>query len=40
MPIIMKVDQLFGTGQARRSALDWIHEIALMNWPAGDAIPN
>lgn len=34
------VDQLFGSEQARRSALDWIHEIEVMNWPAGTAIPN
>jgi hypothetical protein len=34
------VDQLFGTEQARRSALDWIHEMEVMSWPSGEAIPN
>jgi hypothetical protein len=34
------VDELFGTEQARRSVLDWIHEIEVMNWPVGEAIPN
>jgi hypothetical protein len=34
------VDELFGTEQARRSAIDWIHEIEVMNWPVGEAIPN
>jgi hypothetical protein len=34
------VDQLFGSEQAQRSALDWIHEMDVMNWPVGDAIPN
>jgi 6-phosphogluconate dehydrogenase len=34
------VDELFGTEQARRSALDWIHEMEVMNWPDGEAIPN
>jgi len=34
------VDQLFGTEQARRSALDWIHEMEVMNWPVGEAIPD
>ena len=34
------VDQLFGTEQARRSGLAWIHEMEVMNWPVGEAIPN
>ena len=34
------VHQLFGLEQARRSALDWIHEIEVMNWPAGEATPD
>ena len=34
------VDQLFGSEQAQRSALDWIHEMEVMNWPDGEAIPN
>jgi hypothetical protein len=33
------VDQLFGS-EAQRSALDWIHEMDVMNWPVGDAMPN
>jgi len=37
---VQAVDQLFGTEQARRSALDWIHEIEVMNWPVEEAIPN
>jgi hypothetical protein len=34
------VDQLFGTEQARRSGLAWIHEMEVMNWLDGEAIPN
>jgi len=34
------VEQLFGPEQARRSAVDWIHEMEVMNWPVGEAIPN
>lgn len=34
------VDQLFGTEQARRSAFAWIHEMEIVNWPVGEAIPN
>jgi hypothetical protein len=34
------VDQLFGTEQARRSALDWIHEMEVMDRPVGEAIPD
>ena len=34
------VDQLFGIEQARRSGLAWIHEMEVMNWPVGEAIPN
>jgi NAD binding domain of 6-phosphogluconate dehydrogenase len=34
------VDQLYGADQARRSGLAWIHEMEVMNWPVGEAIPN
>ena len=34
------VNHLFDTEQARRSALDWIHEMEVMNWPVGEAILN
>jgi hypothetical protein len=34
------VEKLFGAEQARQSALDWIEELELMDWPLGDAIPD
>ena len=34
------VDELFGAEQAHQSALDWIEEMELMDWPAGDSIPD
>lgn len=37
---VQAVDHLFGAEQAQRSALDWIHEVEVMKWPVGDAIPN
>ena len=37
---IRAVDKLFGAEQARQSALDWIEELDLMDWPLGDAIPD
>jgi hypothetical protein len=30
---ISAVDKLFGAEQARQSALDWIEELELMDWP-------
>jgi len=37
---ISAVETLFGAGQARQSALDWIEDLELMEWPLGDAIPD
>ena len=37
---ICAVDELFGAEQARQSALDWIEELKLMDWPSGDSIPD
>jgi hypothetical protein len=37
---ISAVEELFGAEQARQSALDWIEELELMDWPLGDAIPD
>ena len=37
---IRAVDKLFGAEQARQSALDWIEELELVDWPLGDAIPD
>jgi hypothetical protein len=37
---ISAVEKLFGAEQARQSALDWIEELELMDWPLGDAIPD
>jgi len=31
---------LFGAEQARKSALHWIEELELMDWPSGDSIPD
>ena len=36
---ISAVEKLFGAERARESALDWIEELELMDWPSGDAIP-
>jgi hypothetical protein len=37
---ISAVETLFGAEQARQSALDWIEELELMDWPPGFAIPD
>jgi hypothetical protein len=37
---ISAVEKLFGAEPARQSALDWIEELELMDWPLGDAIPD
>ena len=37
---ISAVDKLFGAEQARQSALHWIEELELMDWPSGDSIPD
>ena len=37
---IRAVDELFGPEQARQSALDWIEELELMDWPSGESIPD
>jgi hypothetical protein len=37
---ISAVDKLFGAKQARQSALDWIEELELMDWPSGESIPD
>jgi hypothetical protein len=34
------VSELFGAEQARQSALDWIEELELMDWPSGPSIPD
>src|SRR5580698_5736115 len=34
------VDKLFGTEQARQSALDWIEEVGRMDWPSGESLPD
>jgi len=34
------VDKLFGAEQARLSALDWIEELELMDWPSGESVPD
>ena len=36
---IRAVQKLFGAEQARKSALHWIEELELMDWPSGDSIP-
>src|ERR1700675_4714657 len=33
---IRAVQKLFGAQQARKSALHWIEELELMDWPSGD----
>jgi len=37
---IHAVDKLFGPEQARQSALYWIEELDLMDWPSGESIPD
>jgi len=37
---ISAVDKLFGAEQARQSALHWIEELELMDWPSGESIPD
>jgi hypothetical protein len=37
---ISAVDKLFGADQARQSALDWIEEVELMDWPDGESVPD
>jgi hypothetical protein len=37
---ISAVDKLFGAEQARQSALDWIQEMELMDWPSGESLPD
>lgn len=37
---ISAVDKLFGAEQAHRSALDWIEELELMDWPSGESAPD
>lgn len=37
---ISAVDKLFGAEQARESALDWIEELELMDWPSGESSPD
>ncbi len=37
---ISVAETLFGAERARQSALDWIEELELMDWPSGDAIPD
>ena len=36
---ITAVDKLFGAAQARQSALHWIEELEIMDWPFGETIP-
>ena len=37
---IRAVQKLFGAEQARQSALDWIEELELMDWPSGESVPD
>lgn len=37
---VSAVDKLFGPEQARQSALDWIEELELMDWPSGESVPD
>src|SRR5229473_404439 len=37
---VSAVHKLFGAEQARKSALDWIEELELMDWPSGESIPD
>src|SRR3984957_15179753 len=40
LAFIRAVQKLFGAEQARKSALLWIEELELMDWPSGDSIPD
>ncbi len=37
---IRAVQKLFGAEQARQSALHWIEELELMDWPSGESMPD
>src|SRR5260370_35091450 len=37
---IRAVQKVFGAEQARKSALHWIEELELMDWPSGESIPD
>jgi len=37
---IRAVSELFGAEQARRSALDWIKELKLLDWSMGEEVPD
>jgi hypothetical protein len=37
---ISAVERLFGAEQARQSALDWIEELELLDWPSGESAPD
>ena len=37
---VSAVDELFGAEQARQSAVNWLEELELMDWPTGESIPN
>jgi hypothetical protein len=37
---ITAVDKSFGAEQARQSALHWIEELEIMDWPSGETIPD
>ena len=37
---IRAVDKLFGSEQARQSALDWIEELKRLDWPPPESIPD
>jgi hypothetical protein len=37
---ISAVDKAFGAEQAHKSALDWIEELELMDWPSGESAPD
>jgi hypothetical protein len=37
---VSAVHKLFGAEQARQSALHWIEELELMDWPSGESIPD
>jgi hypothetical protein len=37
---VSAVHKLFGPEQARQSALHWIEELELMDWPSGESIPD
>ena len=34
------VDKRFGAEQARQSALDWIAELEVIDWPSGELVPD